>query len=73
VVVDVLACLLVAGCVPATAIPSGTWNPLPDGVANTLGAEVFVVADAVAGGTPLGLLRTAVTNVHTKPALMTRR
>jgi hypothetical protein len=34
---------------------------------------VFVVADALAGRTPLGLLRTAVTNAHTRPALVTRR
>ena len=63
----------VAACVPTTAILSGTWNPLPDGAANARGADVFLVADAVAGRTPLGLLRTAVIKVHTKPALMTRR
>jgi hypothetical protein len=34
---------------------------------------VVVVADAVAGRTSLGLLRTAVTNVHARPVLMTRR
>jgi hypothetical protein len=63
--------VLVAACVPATAIPSSTWNPLPDGAANARGAEVVMAADAVTGRTPLGLLRTAVTNVHTRPVLMT--
>jgi hypothetical protein len=71
--VDVVARVLVDACVPATAIPSGTYNLLPDGVVNGLGADMFVVADAVAGSTPLGLLRTAVTNVHTRLVLMTRR
>jgi hypothetical protein len=51
----------------------GTWNPLPDGAANALGADVFVVADAADGRPPLGLLRTDVTNVHTRLVLMTRR
>jgi hypothetical protein len=51
----------------------GTWNPLPDGAANALGVDVFVVADAADGTTPRGLLRTDVTNVHTRLVLMTRR
>jgi hypothetical protein len=65
--------VLVDACMPATAIPSDTCDPLPDGAANALGADAFVVADAVAGSTPLGLLRTDVTNVHTRIVLMTRR